>query len=336
MSETATTTAALQHYEACFGQLVVNARGGRASPHKICMLLALLDLALAGGLPANRIAYAPPLLERYRRYFDAVRREGDHPNPYFPFFHLKGRLRNRQPSFWHLVPRAGSQAVLAAMSTVRSDGDILRHVAHARVDDALFQLLQDPAAVLRLSDGIARRWFQRGLQELNRIAERSRAVSQYERSLRLPDAAIATEPPPPPYVRSAAFRGVVIELYDYRCAATGQRVLLDGGEAMVEAAHIHPFSLSGDDDPRNGVALTPDMHWAMDRNLIAPGPDLCWHVSRSLDDRVPDLQRLVALQGRRMLLPERQADWPKEAALAWRLQRLRDPGWRPPAAEAGA
>jgi len=56
---------------------------------------------------------------------------------------------------------------------------------------------------------------------------------------------------------------------------------------MVEAAHIRPFAVSGDDDPRNGLAFTPDMHWAMDRNLIAPGPDLNWHVSRVLDGRLP-------------------------------------------------
>lgn len=65
---------ALRHYEACFDSLVINTTNGRASPHKICMLLAVLDLALAGGLRENRIAYAPPLLERYRRYFDSVRR----------------------------------------------------------------------------------------------------------------------------------------------------------------------------------------------------------------------------------------------------------------------
>ena len=51
----------------------------------------------------------------------------------------------------------------------------------------------------------------------------------------------------------------------------------------VEAAHIHPFSEAGGDDPRNGLALTPDMHWAMDKHLIAPGEDLKWHVSPVLD-----------------------------------------------------
>lgn len=326
-------TERLQRYRERFGRLIVNVRGGRASPHKICMLLAVLDLALAGGLRDNLILYAPPLLERYLRYFNAVRREGDHPNPYFPFFHLAGRLRGGEASFWHLLPLPGREDALAALGTARSDGDILRNAAGARLDPELFALIQEPEAALALSEALAARWFDRGLQELGRIAARSQAASRYERAIREGQVLHAGEDEQPSYVRTPAFRRVVIELYDYRCAATGQRVLLDGGEAMVEAAHIHPFSVSGDDDPRNGLALTPDMHWAMDRNLIAPGPDLNWHVSRVLDDRVPDLQRLVSLEGRPLLLPAQHAMWPRVESLAWRLERLRDPDWRPSQAD---
>jgi len=59
---------------------------------------------------------------------------------------------------------------------------------------------------------------------------------------------------------------------------------------MVEAAHIHSFAEAGDDGPRNSSARTPDMHWAMDRQLIAPGPD--------------------------------RRRYPKREALAWRLGQL--------------
>lgn len=320
----------LAAYQGRLARLLVNVRAGRASPHKICMLLAVLDLAMAGGLRENLIRYAPPLLERYRRYFDAVRREGDHPNPYFPFFHLKGALRGGGQSFWHLVPLPGREQAAQALGTARSDGDVLRNFAGARLDEGLFALVQQPEAAAALAQSLAERWFDRGLQELARIAKRSQAASRYERTIRQGLAPQVAETVPE-YVRTPAFRRVVIELYDYRCAATGHRVLLDGGEAMVEAAHIHPFAVSGDDDPRNGIALTPDMHWAMDRNLIAPGPDMRWHVSRVLDDRVPDLQRLVMLKGRPLLLPVQRAMWPREDTLAWRLERLRDPDWRAPA-----
>ena len=89
-----------------------------------------------------------------------------------------------------------------------------------------------------------------------------------------------------------------------------------------DAAHIHPFSEAADDDPRNGLALTPDMHWAMDRNLIAPDADFVWRVSRALDDRVPDYQRLTGLDGRKLFLPGEKRLWPKRESLAWRIERL--------------
>ena len=79
----------VETYQQKFARLNVNVAGGRASPHKICMLLAVLDLARSGGLTENRIFYAPPLLERYARFFDAVRSPTDHRNPYFPFFQRK-------------------------------------------------------------------------------------------------------------------------------------------------------------------------------------------------------------------------------------------------------
>ncbi len=94
----------LPTYTAKLRRLSVNTAHGRASPHKICMLLAVFDLARAGALPDNRILYAPPLLERFRRFFEAVRAPGDHPNPYFPFFHPAGDLRGGEASFWHPVP----------------------------------------------------------------------------------------------------------------------------------------------------------------------------------------------------------------------------------------
>lgn len=321
----------LQDYRERLSRLIVNVRDGRASPHKICMLLAVLDMARAGALAENRIAYAPPLLERYRRFFDAVRTPGDHPNPYFPFFHLKGRLRGGSPSFWHLQPLPGREAVLDAMTTARSHADITANVACANLDPPLHRLIQDPAATDALAATLGERWFGRGLQDLGAVVDRAARISRYERELRGAQApSSAHEPPPPDYVRSPAFRRVVTQAYDYRCAATGVRILLPSGEAMVEAAHIHPFSEAGDDDPRNGLALSPDMHWAMDRNLIAPGPDFQWHVSRVLDRRIPDLRALCELDGRELLLPVEPRMYPKRDVLAWRLERLRDPDWMAP------
>lgn len=315
-------------YQEQFLRVLVNVRQGRASPHKICMLLAVLDLARSGSLVQNRIKFAPPLLERYSVFFNAVRGPGDHANAYFPFFHLAGKLRGGQPSFWHLCALPGRELVLDALSTARSTADISANVAYAELDRELFTLLQHPAAIESLSEALARHWFDRGLQDLRAVVGLSGEISRYERQLREASPLVVTEVSPPAYVRSPAFRRLVTEIYDYRCAATGLRLVLQSGEAMVEAAHIHPFSEAGDDDPRNGVALTPNMHWAMDKNLIAPGPDYLWHVSKAVDDaRIADFQPLLAIKGQALLQPRDRRMWPKREVLAWRLDRLRDRTW---------
>jgi putative restriction endonuclease len=317
----------LATYEERVSRLIVNVRDGRASPHKICMLLAVLDLARGGGLSENRILFAPPLLERYTRFFNAVRAPGDHPNPYFPFFHLTGKLRGGAPSFWHLQPLPGREAALKALGTPRGTSDITGNVACATLDTELFELLQSAPAIEALGETISQRWFDRGLGELRAVVAHSSEVSRYERQLRTGAIVRARPPSPPAYVRDPAFRRVVTQMYDYRCAATGVRILLPSGEAMVEAAHIHPLSEAGDDDPRNGLALSPNMHWAMDRNLIAPGPDFKWYVSPMLDSRVPDLAGMLALQGKPLFLPREARMTPKREVLDWRLARLRDVGW---------
>ena len=44
------------------------------------MLLAVLGMAEAGDLGQNQIRFDPALLERYMKFFAAVREESDHAN----------------------------------------------------------------------------------------------------------------------------------------------------------------------------------------------------------------------------------------------------------------
>lgn len=314
---------ALEDYCERIARLNVNTARGRASPHKICMLLAVFDMARGGALAANRIDYAPPLLERYALYFDAVRGKGDHPNPYFPFFHLSGKLRGGMPSFWHLHPKQGREVMLANIGTVRSARQIIENIEYASLDLELHALLQDQVAIDAMSEALAAKWFSRGLQDLTAVVGRAREISRYEQRLRYVDqpGQIVAEAVPS-YVRNPAFRRVVTESYDFRCAASGLRLVLLDGSAMVEAAHIQPFSETGDDDPRNGLALTPDMHWAFDRNLISPDTEYRWRVSRALDLRIPDHRVLTDLEGKPLFLPREPRSYPKRDAIEWRLSRL--------------
>ena len=296
--------------------------GGREKPHKICMLLAVLDLAKAGGLKENKIFCNVDLIERYKAFFKAASTIDDIPNPHYPFFFLRGNLSDNSPSFWHLQPTTGREEIFLKLTSVSKFSDLTLTVEYAWLDPELFELLKNIDNIEILAESLTRFWFHRGHKDLRSIVKLSGEISEYERLLRQGDLSQLTTKKNES-VRSPAFRRVVTQIYDYRCSATGVRLLLPSGEAMVEAAHIHPFSEAGDDDPRNGLALTPNIHWAMDKNLIAPGPDRLWHVSNILDGRVPDFQILTSLNGKPMFLPIELRFAPKEESLIWRYKRLR-------------
>ncbi|MDF1822641.1 MAG: HNH endonuclease [Alcanivoracaceae bacterium] len=302
-------------YVEAFQSLNVNKVGG-ISPHKMCMLLAVLDLFDSDPEHPNRIEYSPKLLDRYSVFFNAVKGEGDHPNPYFPFFHM------RKEGFWILHPKEGKADSLSSLSTVRSSRQLTDIVAYASLDPSLFRLLKIEESRAVLTKAIVNYWFDRQSEELRLMVDMGKQVNRYEQSLRGLNVEKDLREIPPAYVRDRAFRRVVLEAYDYRCAATATRIILPDESIMVQAAHIEPFSVSGNDDPRNGLALTPDMHWAMDKHVIAPGPDFKWHVSSQVDRRHPENELLSRLHGTDLILPREQRLWPKQEYLEWRKKNL--------------
>ena len=121
----------------------------------------------------------------------------------------------------------------------------------------------------------------------------------------------------------AETRRLVLQAYDYRCAATGWRIFMPDGSSLIEAAHIVPFAESHNDDPRNGMALTPTYHKAMDQKLIAPGPDMRWHVSPIFDRRIPDYRDFVELDGRDIIYYGDERYRPRGTYLEQRVSMLR-------------
>jgi putative restriction endonuclease len=282
------------------------------------MLLAMLDLANAGALETNRIYFSPALLERYLSYFLSTKSKKDKPNPQYPFIYLSGKLNNGELSFWHLKK-------IDENIQMKSGGEyqyIKENIEFAYLNDDLFQLIQKSENIKALENVLSTFWFDRTKEDFKSIVEKNSQISEYEKKIRQ-GACSKSKSNPSEFIRNPAFRKVIIEVYDYRCAATGSRIILPSGEALVEAAHIHPFSVTGDDDPRNGLALTPNMHWAMDKNIISPGPDKKWHVSKSIDRRISDLQIFTSLEGLPLILPKESTYEPKIESLEWRLSKLR-------------
>jgi putative restriction endonuclease len=102
-------------------------------------------------------------------------------------------------------------------------------------------------------------------------------------------------------VRSAAFRGHVLDAYDNRCAVTGLRMVNGGGKAEAQATHIWSVADGGPDVVQNGIALSATAHWLFDRHLISLDDECRLLVSHN---KVPsELIRLFPQPGECIHLP---------------------------------
>jgi len=79
----------LQEYERQLSQLRINRTAVGASPHKLCLRLAVMDLMAAGHIRENQVHFDTTLRERFTEHFNRYRSAGDRDNPHLPFFHLR-------------------------------------------------------------------------------------------------------------------------------------------------------------------------------------------------------------------------------------------------------
>lgn len=115
-------------------------------------------------------------------------------------------------------------------------------------------------------------------------------------------------------IRSAAFRGHVLDAYDNRCAVTGLRMVNGGGKAEAQAAHIWSVADGGPDVVQNGIALSATAHWLFDRHLISIDEQYGLLVSHN---KVPsDLTRLFPASGEPIGLPADPRLRPREEYIA--------------------
>jgi putative restriction endonuclease len=119
--------------------------------------------------------------------------------------------------------------------------------------------------------------------------------------------------------RDARFRiEVVVVAYKHTCALTGYRMTTLDMESIVDAAHIHEFSDSRNNDPRNGLALSKNAHWQFDRGLwsITDNYRVIVNRERFIEEGVPG-QKLTDFEGHRLFLPSDPKHWPEPAHLTW-------------------
>ncbi|WP_413110755.1 HNH endonuclease [Thaumasiovibrio sp. DFM-14] len=120
---------ALEYYLERFQNLKMNSAGGKKSPHKVCMLLAVMDLIQAGHITTNKIYFNQPLKDQFTHHFDNLAQSKDKNTPENPFFHL------RSEGFWFLSYHDGYDKVSTRRYSAKA-------VDHAYIDDELFSYMK--------------------------------------------------------------------------------------------------------------------------------------------------------------------------------------------------
>ncbi|GAC1509489.1 MAG: HNH endonuclease [Chloroflexota bacterium] len=236
------------------------------APHKPLLLLAVLDLFAENGIPDGRVPVDPRVGEIFSRYWHRVMPPDHRPNMALPFFHLKN-----DGGFWTLVATPGNERALQRASQIRNMSVLTDLVACARLDPALVLCLSVPAERAQLRDVLVDQYFSPDARlRLLEQADVNVEAYRYSEALLSPRmvAEARLEDAYRPAARSQGFRRAVVTAYGYRCAICGIRVLTADGHAAVEAAHIHPWRVSWNDHPTNGLALCRLCHWGFDEGLL--------------------------------------------------------------------
>ena len=293
----------------------------RLRPHKPCLLLAVLDLFEAQVVHKNQIEFdsAPRLIETFNAYFEAVARPNERKRACMPYVHLAS------DEIWRLEPVSGcEQAVKIPPKGGVTNQWVRDNVRCVRLNESFFYSCFEADARNTIREAIVEKFFSTQSDEIRRAINKSVASIRYELQLRRNEPAGELCNLPNKDTRSTSFRRVVLDAYDYRCSATGWRIVLPSVK-LIEAAHLIPWSESKDDSVQNGMALTPTFHRAMDANLIAPSTKGVWEISDVFkDSRIKDFDHFRELEGKRVILPNKLGNRPKDEALEYRIQKLRD------------
>lgn len=112
-----------------------------------------------------------------------------------------------------------------------------------------------------------------------------------------------------------AFRLLVTDNYDRKCAVTSEHTLI-----VLQAAHIRPVTEGGEHRVANGLLLRSDVHTLFDKGYVTVTPDYKFKVSKRLEAEWRNGVVYYAVDGKRIHLPRSKTSWPDQALLEWHAE----------------
>jgi putative restriction endonuclease len=261
-----------------------------------------MEMAEKGEIASREVMLSPDLAFRFSVFWSVVgERRRQLPEVRLPFHHLGSS------GIWQPLTADGEPSPDKKLTTmIRFDPSFFDCLADQRFRDRARRVLIETEPYFLPEERAA-------LYSMLKIRPTAPEIGEDEE---LYKASIQTG-------REARFRiEVVVLAYKYSCALTGYRMTTLEMESIVDAAHIHEFRDSRNNDPRNGIALSKNAHWQFDRGLwsLDDGYRVLVKREKFMEDGVPG-QRLADFEGRRIFLPSDPKYWPEHAYLNWHRKR---------------
>jgi putative restriction endonuclease len=269
-----------------------------AAPHKPLLLLLVLEMAEKGEIDGDVLQLTPELAFRFSTYWSIVaHRRSQRPDVRLPFHHLKSA------NVWKPFTSAQQPS---------PDRSVTKFV---RINLAFVEFINDPHLRIQARRILIAKYFE----PAERNALYSLAGMQIPKDDEIArDASYHAPRDAQAKGREARFRLDIVAAYHYTCALTGYRVTTINGSAIVDAAHIHQFSDSRNDNPRNGLALCKNAHWLFDNGLWSLDDNYRVIVAAEhFSEDNPDQKSLSEYVGLRVRLPEQETLWPDQKHLRW-------------------
>lgn len=115
-----------------------------------------------------------------------------------------------------------------------------------------------------------------------------------------------------PRLGQGAFRVLVTDIYNRKCAVTKERTL-----PALEAAHIRPYGDGGLHEASNGILLRRDIHSLFDAGYVTVTPDFRFEVSKRIKEEYENGRHYYALHGQEIERPANPKHLPDRDALSW-------------------
>lgn len=314
----------IEYFIQAFSSLHVDKSKGVA-PHKPILLLSIIHEYEVKRILDNRIFITPELIHTFSEIWNQLVITEHDKRFALPFYHLRGE----KGSWWNLIPKPNCEIWLENAGSMRSFANLNVAIEYAEIDLNLVQLLKNNDGRKVLREVLINTYFPHSkvtnidYKDDNYIAnlkneileetpvEYKKLIENLKKNLDKETYQVEI------FSRNVAFRREILHLYKEKCCISGLHVSAKFTITMVDACHIVPFAESFNNNPTNGVALSPNLHRAFDRGLLSIDENYRVILSKYFTENLESPYSFNQFNSSQITLPSLEKFFPSQEYFAW-------------------